>query len=455
MLNAFEFDYERGDVRSGIGYTIMLTNCIEGAADRKETVDVLLKWAQGDVTDTRNPLLRAFVLNDPVLGEKVKEASSYPYRELREAVAKLIESYSNVAYVTKHANQGLAAALSGSFARLLHEVGGPLVEVITKNVDAVAAKVIYATMCVRTGKVFEVKPVYGSPNQWISYIARQMQVMLPGRQQADVQDLQKALQRRAAPAGGEKDWEVKAKQFVPVETLPDEAAAMAGMKPRPGVSAKMMAATLTPDVVEKIYMPKFRLFARGEPAYAGIGAIFNAINLRFAREELKKSNHFNSTENTIKFDNAAGGLVASVSQYGHRSIESIEKSGAKIGEGWVKLGKAMEMVGKLGGAVVGLVSAAIDGYHAWDELQHGNYLLATLFTLSGFLGIALVWAAFSGPVLALPLLVIAAILGVVINYFKGREINDWLEQCYFGIKEAKERFQSLAEDQKALASVIS
>ena len=147
---------------------------------------------------------------------------------------------------------------------------------------------------------------------------------------------------------------------------------MAGIKSSPGVSAKMMAATLTPDVVEKIYMPKFRLFARGEPAYAGIGAIFNAINLRFAREELKKSNHFNSTENTIKFDNAAAGLVASVSQWGHEAVESIEKSGAKIGEGWLKLSRAMEMVGKFGGAVVGLVSAAIDGYHAWDEAKHGN-----------------------------------------------------------------------------------
>ena len=454
LLNVFQFDYEAGDCRGAVGYTDLLARCIEGAADRKETVDVLIKWAEGEVTDARNPLLRAFVLNDPVLGEKVKEAASYPYKELRETVAKLIESYSNVAYVTKHADHGLAAALSGSFARLLHEAGGPIVEVVTKNVDAVAAKVIYAAMCARTGKVFECKPVYGSPTQWVSYIARQMQVMLPGRQQADVQDLQKALQEKAAPAG-EKDWEVKAKQFVPVETLPDEAAAMAGMKPGPGVSVKMMAATLTPDVVEKIYMPKFRLFARGEPAYAGIGAIFNAINLRFAREELKKSNHFNSTENTIKFDNAAAGLVASVSQYGHHTIESIEKSGAKIGEGWLKLGRGMEIVGKFGGAVVGLISAAIDGYHAWDEAKHGNYLLAVLLGTSAVLGAALVWAAFIGPVLALPLLVIAAILGVVINYFKGREINDWLEQCYFGVKKDTERFQSLSEDQKALAFAIS
>lgn len=64
-----------------------------------------------------------------------------------------------------------------------------------------------------------------------------------------------------------------------------------------------------------------------------------------------------------------------------------------------------------------------------------------LYGTSAVLAMALVLAAFVGPVLALPLLVIAAILGVVINYFKGREINDWLEQCYFGIKEAKERFQ--------------
>ncbi len=92
LLNVFQFDYEQGNCRSGVNYTNTFTGCIEGAADRKETVDALVKWAKGDVTDTRNPLLRALVLNHPVLAEKVKEASSYPYIELREFVAKLIES---------------------------------------------------------------------------------------------------------------------------------------------------------------------------------------------------------------------------------------------------------------------------------------------------------------------------------------------------------------------------
>lgn len=306
----------------------------------------------------------------------------------------------------------------------------------------------------RTKKLFEFKALWGSPNQWVYYIARQMQEMMPVRQRIDVENVKNGLQEKAPPAG-EKDLEVKVKQFVVVQSAEEEAAAMASVKAPPNVARKMAAATLTPDVVENIYMPNFRLVAKGEPGFAGIGAIFNAINLRFAREELKKSNHFNKTENTIKFDNAAAGLVASISQYGHAAIDSIERSGARVGGGWLKLSRFLEILGKFGGAVVGLVSAAIDGYHAWDELEHGNYLLASLYTLSASVGVVLVWAALSCPVLALPLLVVAATLGVVINYFKGREINDWLEQCYFGIKDDHERFHTLAEDQKALVSVMS
>lgn len=458
LLNVFQFDYEAGDCRSGVGYTNLLVSCIEGGADRKETVDVLVKWANGDVTDTRNPLLRAFVLNHPVLADKVKEAASYPYIELREVVAKLIESYSNVTEVAKHADHGIARALSGSFANLLQEAGGPIVEAVTQNVDAAAAKVIYAAMCMRTGKAFECKAVYGSPAQWVSYIARQMQVMLPGRQQADVHDLQQGLQEKAAPVG-EKDWEVKAKQFVPVETLPDEAAAMAGIKVGPGTSTKMAAATLTPEVVEKIYMPKFRLFARGEPAYAGIGAVFNAINWRLARAELKKSNSFNETENDVKFKNACAGLVASVAQYSSKTIEQLEKGGVKVSEGLLKWGGRFEFVGMYGGAIVGLVAAAIDGYHAYDEIKHGNVLLAGLYTLSMGVGVALAVTVFlpaaTAAIVALPLLILAAAVGVVISYFKKREVYEWLEQCYFGIRAEAERFQTLNEDCKALVAVVS
>ena len=459
LLDVFQFDYEEGNCRSGVSYTNMLTNCIEGAADRKETVNVLVKWAKGDVADKRNPLLRAFVLNHPVLGEKVKEASSYPYIELREFVAKLIESYSKVADVAEHSDRGLKRALSGSFAHLLQEVGGPIVEVISSGLDAGAAKVIYAAICMRTGKLFECKAIWGSPAQWVSYIARQMREMMPGRQQVDMLEVQKGLQQKAAPAG-EKDLEVKAKQFVLVQSQEQEAANLTSVKAGPNVSSQMAAATLTPDVVEKIYMPKFRLVARGEPAFAGIGAIFNAINLRLARAELKKSNRFNETENDVKFGNAVGGLVASVAQYSAATLESFEKGGVKLSESLLRFGPGFQFVGQFGGAAVGLVAAAIDGYHAWNDYNEGNFTMFALDVASASVGVALAYAAIflsasAAAMVALPLLLLAAVIGVLMNYFKGRDAHEWLERCYFGLKKAGERFSNLEEDRKAFMAMLS
>ncbi|MBU9375858.1 hypothetical protein KTE28_16130 [Burkholderia multivorans] len=453
LLNVFEFDYEPGSWRCGLNYTNTFTRCIEGSADRKETVDVLVKWAEGNVSDTRNPLLRAFVLNSPVLAEKVKEASSYPYAELREFVAKLIESYSKIEQVEESRDKGIKVAVAKALARLLHETGGPVVQAVSTGVETAAAKTLYVTLCMRTKQLFEFKAVYGSVNQWVNYIARQMQEMMPGRQKISVRDLKKQLQDKAAVGRGAEP-EIKARQFVPVESPAAEAAALANVKARPGFE-KFAGATLTPDVVETIYMPKFRLMTKGEPGFAGIGAIFSAINLRFAREELKKANRFNQTEAGIKFDNAVGGLVAGVAQYGSAALEQMEKAGVKLSESVAKVGRFLAIVGRFGGAIVGLVSAAIDAYHAYDELEHGNILMFALYTTSALIGGALVVAAFVGSVLTLPLLLLAALIGVLINYFKSREVDDWLEQCYFGIKSTSERFERLEEDRKAFTAIFS
>ena len=62
-------------------------------------------------------------------------------------------------------------------------------------------------------------------------------------------------------------------------------------------------------------------------------------------------------------------------------------------------------------------------------------------------------AALSAAVVALPLLLLAALVGVVKSYFDEREVYGWLERCYFGIKEGAKRFPDLTEDQKAFATL--
>jgi hypothetical protein len=118
-------------------------------------------------------------------------------------------------------------------------------------------------------------------------------------------------------------------------------------------------------------------------------------------------------------------------------------------------GRFLRIVGRFGGAVVGLVSVAIDAYHAVDEVRHGNAVMALLYGTSAAVGVVLTIAAFVGSILTLPLLVLAAIIGVLINYFKGREAYEWLEQCFFGIKPRDERFERLDEDRKAFSAIFS
>ncbi|KAJ3472319.1 hypothetical protein NLI96_g13370 [Meripilus lineatus] len=100
--------------------------------------------------------------------------------ELREFVAKLIESYSKIEQVEESKDKGIKVAVAKALAWLLHETGGPVAEAISTSVDTAAAKVLYATLCMRTKQLFEFKAVYGSVNQWVNYIARQMQEMMPG-----------------------------------------------------------------------------------------------------------------------------------------------------------------------------------------------------------------------------------------------------------------------------------
>jgi hypothetical protein len=175
---------------------------------------------------------------------------------------------------------------------------------------------------------------------------------------------------------------------------------------------------------------------------------------------LKKANRFNQTENYVNFDNAIGGLAASVAQYGGAAFKVFEDAGIKLSEGLAKFGRLLEIAGRFGGAVVGLVSAAIDIYHAQEAVKEGNITMVILDLASAGVGFAFAYAAVflsasAAAVVALPLLILAALIGVLMKYFKGKEINEWLERCYFGLKAPKERFPSLDEDQKAFVAVLS
>lgn len=410
---------------------------------------MLVKWANGSVLDVRNPLLRGLVLNDPVSAEKISDASSYPYKELREFISKLIESYSQAIEQASKTHTGFKKAVVYSLARYLKYVGAPIAEAISANVEAGTSRVLVSALCMRARVQFAYKAIYGSTSQWVNYVAQQMQQMMPAGQQANVSSIRKQLGDKAQPASAD-DPEVKAKQFVFQENPEQEEAAFRAMSSQQRVAN----VTLANETVEKVYIPKFRALTQGEAAFTGVGAIFAIVNWRLAREELKNSNRFNRTENLVKLDTAIGSMACAVVQYSGGAIKGLQT--AKIAFTASKeFGEKLLFWGSRVGAVLGLVSVAIDCYHSWDDYKHGNLGLAALDATSAVIGTVIFFAILVDSAFLLPLLIIAALFGVVMNYFKDRAMYDWLERCFFGIKSEDERFPSLREDSKAFEVALS
>lgn len=126
----------------------------------------------------------------------------------------------------------------------------------------------------------------------------------------------------------------------------------------------------------------------------------------------------------------------------------------------IRFAKFLNIAGRYGGAAVGAVSAAIDLYHAYNDFKEGNMIMMALDLASATVGVALAYSvvfmtASAAAVIALPLLLVAAVIGVLMNYFKGREVYEWLERCYFGLKKGAESFQTLDEDRKAFLAMLS
>lgn len=124
LKTVFAFDYHEHDLVKGVDYAELFHSCIAYSADRKQVYDLILQWAQGDVMDRHSPLLRSLVLNHDPTAEKVKEAAGFPLAELREPLAKLIESNNVSNEILEKEEGGLLLRADKAAAGILHEVGG-------------------------------------------------------------------------------------------------------------------------------------------------------------------------------------------------------------------------------------------------------------------------------------------------------------------------------------------
>jgi hypothetical protein len=454
----FEFDYNPLSVAAGTRYRTTFLDCVGGSSDRTEALDALTKWANGSVLDRTNPLMRAMVLNNQPLAEKVAENLGTPWEELREPIGKLIEAYSKALKAEEVKLPGTLDAAYKSGARFFHELGAPIAKVVTASMDGAAGKAAVLVMSMSSGRRVVVRPVTGTTKQWIATLARQMYEMMPAKQRPSMSSLKASLSKQFQVKDDGKTT-IKVPQFIIVDT--DNLGQLGKGMNVNDVSSKLFNSkapiVLTEEVVEANFVPKFKMAAQGELGFSAISAVLNLINWQYASKDLLKATEENHPEARNK---VIGAIVATIGAGFQVSGNALKVAGEIRVSLAARVGATAEVL-EIAGRWIGAPAAAIGVYYDWqhstEERKKGNTVLTILYFSSSVASLALIGAAlitFLEP-LALPLLILLAVIGVLIMFFKERELKDWLSQSYFGVEAKKRGFPSLQAEQSGFKSVTS
>ncbi|WP_326489746.1 T6SS effector BTH_I2691 family protein [Paraburkholderia sp. ZP32-5] len=452
LAHVFQYDHDATDALSGMHYESTFTDCIAGASARKETFDQLTKWLQGKPDDQTNLLLRALCLNLTVNVNNLNSAAGFPVAELRETSAKAIESWFQAA----KAVQGKAPKDFTTFylrgARLVYEAGAPIAKVVAGGAESVAAKTAVLLAAARTGKVVVYRPVQGSQSQWITYFARQMYEMMPADKRPSMRTLKSQIRAQftTKDANG-RTTSVPQYIILDKDGLADVNKGAAGKATAQQVVNPANKLMLTDETIEAEFVPTFRKVTGGEVAGSAIGAVFTAINVMFAWKEFSKSTHFNSRETMLKFGTSLTTLAGGAAGFSGNLIESMHSAKLTLPKFLSKdLAENLGVAGRILGAPAAIVGAVYDFINFTEQWKAGHVGLAIAYFMSGILGfvlaVCLLLDIMASWLLPLTLLLIA--IGLVIMWFKEREIKEFLGRSYFG-KHEDGKYLSFAEEQKA------
>jgi hypothetical protein len=455
MKTVFAWDYHETDPVRGLHYAELFHACIAGSADRKAVLDLVIEWAKGEIKDRHNPLLRSLILNQDPTAEKAKEAAGFPLLELREPLAKMIESNNVANQVLEEKGSGLVARADKAVAKILHEVGGPIANFIAKAGDVASVRVFSVCMCLRTHTTIIYKPVEGTVNQWISYMARQMYEQMPANRRPSLGSLNANL-RKSFQDSSPKNGPIKVPQFI-VFDASEAVEASSGATSLRGRGAAIFApgvrAVLTEENIGASFLPKFRAITQGEVGYGVVGVIFNAVNWMIASKELEKSSALNRKENHDKFIAAIVSTCAASTQTVGNAMKALGELEMRFSSIMTKYGPFLEIGGRVVGAAAGLVGAWYDYKQYQAERKAGHSVLAWLYRGSMAASILLCIATVAGATfLIFPLIIVLIVIGILIAWQKHREINEWLSKCIFGTGEEKFSEQDERKQFEALTS---
>lgn len=213
---------------------------------------------------------------------------------------------------------------------------------------------------------------------------------------------------------------------------------------------------LTDATIEADFVPTFRKVTGGEVSAGAFAAVFTVINVIYAGTAMCNSTHFNSRETKLKFAAALTSVASGGASLSGATLEAAHGTNLKLPTYLSKstarfLGDAGRWLGGVA-AIVGVVYDAVNTVEEWKAGHVGLAIAYFSSTVSGaVLAICVTCGVLTSWILPLTILLIA--IGLVIMYFKERELKEFLGRSYFGTNKRDDKYLSLAEEQKAYAGL--
>ena len=453
LAHYFECNYDPFHPESGAGYTTTFTNCIATTEDKTACSELYKEWMAGDISDTKNLLLRAMILNQDAPAKAIGSATTVSI-DLRGI------PWDNIFAAFKGIVERLNQQAQAGLARLFVEISGAIASTFGKIMDGSTGfrAAVMATGLI-SGHPVVVCDVIGTKGQFRAHLIKELL-------QASGQRINKKQMKRAVIAelkrqgihgvslegNSAKRWVLVADKAM-IERMP------AGLSPQ--ARADWLVRSLkTIEQVEELNLHRWRTVINADVRSGLVAGIFQALSLtKLLADEEKSLNHDRN--------DAVGRLNAGIAAIVGTTTEAISfalagrASSLQFGQGLATMSATvLKWSGRAVGLVGGLYVAVLDVNKASEARRDGNKGLAVLYYSSAAVGaglsvalIATQWLA----VLALPIIGALVLLlvgiGIWIEYVKDNPVQDWLERCPWGMLPA-ERYADLATLQDQLNKAL-
>jgi hypothetical protein len=442
MANYFNLNFDDNNGESGAVYTKVVTHCVYSTQDKQACANLYNEWLDGKVTDTKNILLRAMVLNHKPIADAI--AAAIP-ETIKVSISPRQLPWDNVFGVYTNSVGRLTDGVQNAPALLITQIIGPIARLLSKPVDwKYGIRHVIMAIGLISKQPVAICRITGTREQFKRYLVKQLYEA--SGQSADRKELRRAVaiemkrqQMRGIMQTGHTtgEWYLLADQEG-IKNMP------AGLSPQE--RADYYARSLkTVEEVEEMNLGRWRKVISSDVRFGVITAVIQTIILTKLYEDEGKSLENEHADATYRLYAGFAAVSATTAEALGKALAGRVQLGLRYGQGLASVGgKILEKVGSRVGIITGLFVAVLDGVKSYNAIKEQQRGLAFLYFASAVIGVVLtVTIAYAAGISALvgsliipiiALLVILAIgIGILIEYVKDNPVQDWLERCPWGI----------------------